>query len=153
MKRTLLCLPFVLLAATTAHAEFPTRGFIQNYAGEGCMFTQTAQEGSHHFYGSELTSILRTVTFIDESCMTGSSGEMAVNIANINAEIARPYSHADANFALGEHELMNSSFMQKRGRCIQSRKYPIIGVAVEYVKGKTGIAKVYHATTANGCTN
>ena len=152
MKRALLSLFTVLVAANSAHAEFPTRGFIQNYAGEGCMFTQTAQEGSHHFYGSDLTSILRTVTFIDESCMTGSSGEMAENIANINAEIARPYSHADANFALGEHELMKGGLMQKRGKCIQSRKYPLIGVAVEYVKGKTGIAKVYHSSTT-GCTN
>jgi len=51
-----------------------------------------------------------------------------------------------------EYALFPTSLLQKRGQCIQSKKYPAIGIVVDYEGSRDSIVRVRHGMSAKGCT-
>ncbi|AKJ93876.1 hypothetical protein TVD_00195 [Thioalkalivibrio versutus] len=77
---------------------------------------------------------------------------MDTNLMMINNIISRWYSHRDADFKTRADELYPGSMMQKRGYCIQSNKYPAIGITVDYEIRDASIVRVKHGSSVQGCT-
>ena len=48
-------------------------------------------------------------------------------------------------FQTGVSELFSGSLMQKKGKCIQSKTYPVVGITVDYVIDQKRIIGVIHA--------
>lgn len=154
MKSTYIYLVFSILAATSiVHAQQP-KGYIQNDNGEKCWYTQTTKESDTYFHSDGVTSNTSTLTFDDPNCMadSGTGLGLDVNKMMINNIITRPYSHSDADFQTRVSEMFPSSALQIRGQCIQSKKYPIIGVTVDYIVKNGSITKVKHGPAAGGCS-
>ncbi len=76
-----------------------------------------------------------------------------VNKMMINNIISKWYSHSDADFQTRVSEMFNGSPLQKKGKCIQSKKYPIIGITVDYLIKGNSITGVIHGSSVQGCTN
>ncbi len=66
------------------------------------------------------------------TCMSDSGVGLFVNKMMINNTISKWYSHSVAAFQTRESEMFNGSELQKKGKCIQSKKYPLIGITVDY---------------------
>lgn len=130
---------------------FQQRGYIQNDQGEQCWYHQEIVEGSHYFHDG-VTASIGVLRFDDPTCMNASEFGQTVNKMMINNVIARWYSRSDANFQTREIELFPTSLFQKRGQCIQSKKYPATGIVVDYEESRTSIVRVRHGMSAQGCT-
>ena len=76
-----------------------------------------------------------------------------VNKMMINNIISRWYSHRDAKFQTRVSEMFNGSLMQKKGKCIQSKTYPLIGITVDYLIENNSITGVIHGSSIQGCKN
>ncbi|WP_432210640.1 hypothetical protein [Marinobacter alkaliphilus] len=129
---------------------FQPKGFIQNDQGEQCWYHQEVVEGSHYFHDG-VTANIGVLTFDDQSCMQASEFGQTVNKMMINNVISRWYSRGDANFQTRESELFPTSLLQKRGQCIQSKKYPATGIVVDYEESQESIVRVRHGMSAQGC--
>ncbi|WP_404366769.1 hypothetical protein [Marinobacter sp.] len=129
---------------------FQPKGFIQNDQGEQCWYHQKVVEGSHYFHDG-VTANIGVLTFDDQSCMQASEFGQTVNKMMINNVISRWYSRGDANFKNRESELFPTSLLQKRGQCIQSKKYPATGIVVDYEESQESIVRVRHGMSAQGC--
>jgi len=83
----------------------------------------------------------------------GDLGEFGldVNKMMINNIITRRYSRSDANFQTKANELYPTSMLQIRGKCIQSKTYPAIGVMVYYEIKNNSITQVFHSQSIQGC--
>jgi hypothetical protein len=136
--------------AASASGEFQPRGHIQNDQGQRCSYTQTTDNDSVYFHGT-LAGRMGTITFDDPRCMSASEMGLDVNTMMINNVIAGWYSHRDAAFKTRVHELYASSPMQRRGLCIQSSKYPAIGITVDYEIQSKSIGRVRHGSSIQGC--
>jgi hypothetical protein len=130
---------------------FQQKGFIQNEQGEQCWYHQEVVEGSHYFHDG-VTANIGVLSFDDQTCMKTSELGQTVNKMMINNVISRWYSHSDASFQTRESELFPTSLLQKRGQCIQSKKYPAIGIVVDYEGSRDSIVRVRHGMSAQGCT-
>jgi len=75
-----------------------------------------------------------------------------VNVRMINFAVSRWHSHEDAAFAVRLDELRKGSLLQVRGHCIQSKRYPQVGIAIEYFEQNGYIVGVKHSHTVGGCT-
>jgi hypothetical protein len=128
------------------------KGYIQNDKGDKCWYTQVIKENSTYFYGL-LGDTNGIITFDNPNCMSDSRLDLDVNKMMINNNISRWYSHSDADFQTRVSEMYNGSMMQKKGKCIQSKKYPIIGITVDYFIEGNSITGVIHGSSALGCTN
>ena len=91
------------------------------------------------------------ITFDGPACMSEADVGLDVNKMMINNVIARWYSHRDAAFLTRGSELFPSSMMQKRGACIQSKKYPAIGITVDYEIKDNSIIRVRHGSSVQEC--
>jgi len=154
-KRTFQFMVIAAMAFMAApHAalanNFQPKGHIQNDQGQRCSYTQITDNDSVYFHGT-LTGRVGTITFDDPRCMSASELGLDVNKMMINNVIARWYSHRDAAFKTRVHELYPSSAMQRRGLCIQSSKYPAIGIAVDYEIQGNSIVRVRHGSSIQGC--
>ena len=129
--------------------NFPPRGHIQNDQGQRCSYTQTTDNDSVYFHG--LPGRMGILTFDDPRCMSASAVGWDVNKMMINNVIARWHSHPDAAFKTRVQDLYPTSMMQKRGLCIQSTKYPGIGVTVDYEIQGNSIVRVRHGSSIQGC--
>lgn len=129
---------------------FQQRGFIQNGQGEECWYHQEVVERSHYFHDG-VTANIGVLNFDDQSCMQASEFGQTVNKMMINNVISRWYSRGDANFQTRESELFPTSLLQKRGQCIQSKKYPATGIVVDYEERQESIVRVRHGMSAQGC--
>jgi hypothetical protein len=151
-KRKFQCVAIAAIAFMIAmpHAalanNFQPRGHIQNDQGQRCTYTQTTDNDSVHFHGT-LPGRMGILTFDDPRCMSVSD----VNKMRINHVITRWYSHPDAAFKTRVQDLYPTSMMQKRGVCIQSGKYPIIGVTIDYEIQGNSIVRVRHGNSIQGC--
>lgn len=134
----------LLLPLGEAHAVFQPKGHINNASGEKCTFVQTAEQTSY-FHG--VPGQVVTLVFDNPECMENND----INLMMINNSITRRYAQPDANFATRENELFRTSPLQVRGECIQSKTYPDIGVAVEYVRRAGHILSVKHGATVARC--
>lgn len=128
------------------------KGYIQNDQGEKCWYTQVVKENNTYFHGS-LKGTNGIITFDNPTCMADNGLGLDVNKMMINNIISRWYSHSDANFQTRVSEMHNGSLMQKKGKCIQSKKYPIIGITVDYFVENNSITGVIHGSSVQGCTN
>ncbi len=151
MIRSLLVF-FVLVITSSASLAANIKGYINNHEGDACWYTQETVSSTlfHDIEGAEVT----TLTFKDPLCMkSGDLGDFGrnANIMMINNIITRPYSHSDANFQTNAQNLRPGSLMQKTGRCIQSKKYPMVGVMVDYELKNDSISRVFHSRSLNGC--
>jgi len=132
-----------------ASGGFQPKGHIQNDQGQRCSYTQTTDNDSVYFHG--LPGRMGILTFDDPRCMSASELGLDVNKMMINNVIARWHSHPDAAFKTRVHELYPTSMLQKRGLCIQSTKYPGIGITVDYEIRGNSIVRVRHGGSIQGC--
>ena len=150
-KRTFQCVAIAAMAFMMAmpHAalanDFQPRGNIQNDQGQRCTYTQTTDHDSLYFHG--LPGRMGILAFDDPRCMSASD----INKMRVNNVITRWYSHPDAAFKTRVQDLYPTSMMQKRGLCIQSTKYPGIGVTVDYEIQGNSIVRVRHGGSVQGC--
>jgi len=143
-----------LITSTLVHADtskFQKKGYIQNDSGGKCWYAQTVDPKSKYFHGN-LAGAVGTIRFDDPACMKDSGIGLGTNKMMINNTISRWYSHADAAFQTRKQELYPSSLMQKKGSCIQSKKYAPIGITVDYILAGSSITKVLHGTALQGCS-
>jgi len=134
----------------SASAQTQPKGHINNIDGEACTFTQT--EGNET-YLHKINGLTRNLVFDDPNCMETDGLARDVNQMMIANFITRPYSHRDAAFQTRVSQFRNSSALQERGVCIQSRKYPNIGVVAEFQISNGHITGVKHSTAVQGCTS
>lgn len=145
-----LCAVLLGFLAVGAQAASPQpRGYITSATGKKCWYAQTAERTSH-FHNIPATTW--TLVFSDQRCMSAVGLDGEVNARQINTAIARWYSHADADFAVGLDELHRTSPLQARGLCMQSRTYPGVGVVVEYFAHDGYLSGVKHAPSVGACT-
>jgi hypothetical protein len=128
------------------------RGYIQNDQGKKCWYTQVIKENNLYFHSS-LKGTNGIITFKNPMCMAASELGLDVNKMSINNIISRLYSHSDANFQTRPSEMFNGSLLQKKGKCIQSKKYHIIGITVDYFVANNSITSVIHGSSVQGCQN
>jgi len=141
-------------AAMAGADKYLKKGYVNNVSGEKCWYAQRTNRNNMYFYERKHT--VGIITFDDPNCMAdGDLGDMGlgINKTMINTIISRWYSHRDAGFMTKESELFKGSMMQKKGKCIYSRKYPkVIGIAVEYFIKNNSIYSVTHGASLMGCT-
>lgn len=130
---------------------FQPKGYILNDRGDKCWYTQVTDQEGTYFHG-KLKGRMGTITFDDPRCMSEADVGLDVNKMMINNVIARWYSHSDAAFQTRVSELFPGSMMQEKGFCIQSGKYPIIGITVDYEVQDKSIIRVRHGSSVQGCT-
>jgi len=130
----------------------PKKGYIKNDQGDKCWYTQVLKENNTYFHGS-LKETDGIITFDDPTCMANSGSGLGTNKMMINSAISRWYSHYGANFQTRASEMHNGSLMQKKGKCIQSKKYPSLGVTVDYFIENKSIIGLIHGNSIQGCTN
>lgn len=149
----LASLPFLAVtmmisnALNAAPEQGNKRGFIQNEEGTKCWYNQTLVSGQSYFHKKGMTDTQGLIEFDNSECMEVTD----INKRMINNVITRWYSFPDANFATRANEMYRTSMFQVRGRCIQSRKYEIIGVLVDYLGDGKHISKVIHGVSVQGC--
>lgn len=142
-----------LIVAASGHADtgrYLAKTRIPNHMGDCCKYTQVVEEPSDYFQEG-MANAVGIITFDDPSCMSGDEVEMDVNKMLINNHISGWYSHSDADFGTKVSEMKETSALQMRGQCIQSRKYSAVGIAIDYVTDGGSITKVYHGPTIGGC--
>jgi len=128
------------------------KGYIQNDKGENCWYTQIEKENNTYFHDA-LKGTNGVITFINPTCMSDSGIGLDVNKMLINNIVARWYSHSDADFKTRASEMYNGSPMQKKGKCIQSKRYPDMGITIDYFITGNSITGVIHGSSVLACTN
>jgi len=155
-KLILVFLAFLMLLhssfAVSGSAKYLKKGNIQNHNGQDCWYRQSVDKENRYFFGS-LAQGVGMLIFDNPSCMAGSGFEMDVNKMMINNIISRWYSHSDAQFKTRVREMYKSSLLQKKGQCLQSSKYPVMGITIDYLIEKGSIKGVIHGGSVSGCTN
>lgn len=126
------------------------KGYIQNDKGEECWYTQIIKENNNYFHAT-LKGTNGIITFDNPNCMSGRGLSMDVNKMMINNILSRWYSRPDAAFQTRVSEMYNGSALQKKGRCIQSKKYPDMGITVDYFIKDDSIVGVIHGNSVLGC--
>ena len=143
----ILFLFILALLPITAHAadiRGLKRGYIISQSGEKCWYTQSIQENSHHFFG-RATQNVTVMTFDEDDCMSYKDDfQLAVNEQQINNIISRWYSHPDAAFMTNPGKLKAPSGLQTTGWCMQSTKYPLIAITIDYISNDGAITEVMH---------
>lgn len=139
---------FTLVAANPATAANQRKGHIVNVDGEMCRFTQTTVSEA---YLHSIPANTGNLVFDDPRCMNATDVALLVNQSMIAGFITRGYSQPDANFQTEVGMFKSSSLLQVRGICIQSAKYPIIGVVAEFRIEDDHITGVKHAMSVQGC--
>ena len=91
------------------------------------------------------------MTFDEPGCMAGAGVDLDINIGMINDVLANWYSKPDAAFKTSRDDLYTKSFMQVRGFCVQSRKYPSQAFLVDYFTKDGSIFMVVHNYALKGC--
>ena len=144
------------LVGSSAALAGPTgalkRGYIQNDKGGKCWYKQVVRENNTYFHGS-LKGTNGIITFDSPNCMSDSGLGLDINKMMINNIISKWYSHSDAGFQTRASEMFKGSALQKKGKCIQSKKYPIVGITVDYFIKGNSITGAIHGSSIQGCTN
>lgn len=155
-KKYVIIFMFIALSTSGSALAGPTgvlkNGYIQNDQGEKCSYRQVIKQNNTYFHSS-LKGTNGIITFDNPTCMTDSGLGLNANKMMINNIISRWYSNSDANFKTRVSEIYNGSLMQKKGNCIQSTKYPNIGIMVDYFVENNSIKGVIHGSSVQGCLN
>ena len=144
-----LCLP--VLAAVDMYGN-PSRGYIHNDLGNKCWYRQVTKPDNTYFH-SRMTSITGIMTFDDPACMSDNGAGLDINLMLINNVVAYWYSHDDADFQTRVSDLYPGSYDQVKGKCTQSKKYPVVGVTIDYIIENGSIVSVIHGISGGGCTD
>ena len=152
MKRSMAALVIMLIFnnALAGPRDGLKKGYIQNDAGVKCWYTQAVKENNTYFHGS-LPGSNGVITVDDPACMSDSGVGLFVNKMMINNVISRWYSHSDAAFQTSESEMFDGSELQKKGKCIQSKKYLVVGITVDYFIQDDSITGAIHGSSIGGC--
>ena len=129
------------------------KGYVQNDYGEDCWYTQsaTADDSVSYFYKS-LTGSDTLMIFDDVGCMTPKTPiGMDFHQRMVNQSISNWYSKPDADFQTNPGQLKETSRLQIRGWCIQSKTYPSKGILVDYFVDGQSLAAVVHNYSVGGC--
>ena len=152
MKRLafLIALMIALSWTATGNAQFlgNKRGFVKNEDGRKCWYNQRFIRNNRYFH-DKLYGTNGIMVFDKPNCMKDTN----INKMMINNVISHWYSKSDARFMTRMDELYKGSMLQKKGMCIQSQKYPIQGITVDYLTGGGNVLRVIHGTSIQGCTN
>ena len=156
MKKLVTLAIAVSIVASTATAgseRFLKKGYIQNDSGNKCWYTQSTNPDSTYFFGSGVKSTVGVITFDDPRCMSDRGLGLDINKRTINIVISRWYSFSDAKFKTGVSELYKGSRFgsQKKGKCIQSKKYPAQGITIDYFVENNSITGAIHGPSVHGC--
>jgi hypothetical protein len=140
-----------------AATQHQAKGFIWSGEGNKCWFKQNDTSKSFYFSKNKenYNSSISIISFDDSNCMVKDSMGMEndLNKMMINTRISGWYSHSDADFGTKVGELYDTSYNQGKGKCMQSKKYKGVAVAIDYiVNDKGSITSVRHATTSS-CFN
>lgn len=154
LLRILVLMGLFAYSSTVTSEVWPpdalAKGYIQNDQGQKCWYKQKAKMNNTYFHKG-MTGNNGVLTFDNPTCMSDSGAGLEVNMMLINNVITRGYSHADADFQTKVSQLYPSSMSQIKGKCIQSKKYPIIGVVVDYFIKGDSITGVIHGSSLMGC--
>ncbi len=131
------------------------RGFVANWEGQKCWYTQTATDPqSTSYFFQTLAGEDTFMEFDDPACMgSGTNGPLlGISQMMINNVIANWYSMPDAAFQTEVADLMSTSPLQARGWCVQSKTYPSQAFLVEYFTGPNNtLAAAVHQYALSGC--
>ena len=148
--KLLLTVAAGIASLSVSAAQQPRFGEIQNSGGFGCTFSQRQERAE---YLNSLPSNETILTFHDPRCMSDEGDAGFLNRTSIASAIAYSYSHRNANFAVLPNEWHDPISPQLRGKCVQSRRYPSVGVAVDFQTLDGYISEVRHSITLSGCAN
>ncbi len=148
---------FTSLAALAIWASLDSEaqqaeGYINNDNGDECRYTQVVEEQVKYFHETLVGNVYK-LTFDNPDCMSDSGVGLEVNQMMINNIIINGYSQPDASFQTRVSELYPRTVfaLLTRGKCIQSAKYPAVGVTVDYIVENNSIVAVAHGMAAGGC--
>ena len=145
---------------------FNKSGFIRSSAGKKCWYQQTYEKNGKYFLSEKnkgLTNTnVRTITFDDPNCMNDRFDGDDPSDRELNEIInkqmiarlitrwwTRSYTHDDADFDIDDLKL--PARFQSKGKCVQSKKYFIIAIAVDYIIENGSITKVVYAPAIGPC--
>lgn len=171
MKHLSLALVLIVISCLLVHAQTPDpegfnkMGFISNSKGENCWYKQIYERDGKHFLSPNLSlknTHVRTMIFDDPHCMSSTVDGESHDVIDFNERINKKMiAHQIRRWWEGSYVIDSSSFdieklevpgmFQHRGQCIQSREFPIHGIAIEYFIRENSITKVVYSPTAGGC--
>ena len=133
----------------TPYNQFQTRGHVRNSQGQQCTYTQRTDNNNTYFFGHP--SRTGIITFDDPMCMSPSELGLNANKSIMNNVISRWHSQPDAGFRTRAADLTPGLSVQRQGYCIQSARYPLQGIAIDYDIRNGSIARIKH-TSSPGCS-
>lgn len=136
--------------AISGAIDGPNRGYISNDNGDKCWYNKTIKEKNTYFHNS-IPGTNAILTFEDPHCMSDKGLGLDINKTMINKTITFWYSHSDADFKSNLSDLYDSSLFQIKGKCMQSNKYPDIGVTIDYFIINNSITGFIHGPSLQGC--
>ena len=145
---------------------FNKRGFVLGANGQKCWYKQIYEIDGKYFLAQSnqfmTNTDVRTMTFDDPGCMISKGLENEQDMGDIIEDINKKmiaglitkwwkgsYTHKDAEFDIDN--LRTPAMFQSKGQCIQSKKYPIIAIAIDYIIESDSIAKVVYSPAVGGC--
>ena len=152
---SVLCCIFHAATADTPDpygSTFNQAGFIRNGVNEKCTYSQTYEETNPHFMPANMKHTthqdVRTIRFHDTECMANTIDGLniyePINKMMINNIISgwflEAYVTRDASF--DTRNLYHPGKYQARGFCLQSKRYPSKGIAIEYLSDGDNITGV-----------
>ena len=128
-------------------------GYVHNEWGDQCEYVQhaTHRDASSYFFdkypGSE-----NIMVFSDQKCMTPDVLGMGYLQKQVNVLLAKWYSaNSDAAFKTEPRDLSMTRKIRDRGWCMQSAKYPLSSVLIEYFVDEGRLVAVMHTDGIAGC--
>ena len=139
-------------------STFNRTGSIYNGVDQECTYTQTYEETNPHFMRADMQHTthqdVRTIQFDDPECMENISVNKIPHLMinnSVSGWFLETYVKKDAAF--DTRNLYHPGEYQSRGFCIQSKKYPSKGIAIEYLYTSDGdsITGVIYMLALGGC--
>lgn len=131
--------------------EFLRAGYILNHDGTKCSYMQSTDQDGTYFHDG-LLATTGHIVFDDPQCMSWTEDwQKHINLTMINNVVGRWYGRGDADYGTSPDELRQHSSLQKKGQCVQSKRYPALGFVVDVELGNSAVVGVWHASAVNGC--
>ena len=142
-------------------STFTQAGFIRNGVNEKCAYTQTYEETNPHFMHANMKQTthqdVRTIRFDDSECMANTIDGLdiyePINKMMINNIIVGWFrgTYVAKDAAFDTRKIHHPGEYQARGLCLQSKRYPSKGIAIEYLSTGDSITGVIYMLALSGC--